>query len=524
VDETKNNVVAGPFMLSDSSSSDPATFTGAQSITFPGVSAGSADAIGLQVCYSGNCYESGGGPPGVAYIGDWADSTSSTAPPQVGDIIVTPGGSAPCSSPNNLISTSSACTVVVEAKNVTFPTVSTPTCGTNGNVSLSLVVGTASPVTFPCPSGSLTGATWTSSPVTVNESTGLINLALGWQVTTGSIPTGASGGAGGRCGDGKGQNPPPCTGTLGKQRINSGAFTSSDATTSQSGSIIAAGLTDASNNPIMSVHGGTTGTTETVGISVTLLSFQASSTFGSPAIELSFSGNQSNAAIGCNGNNVGSPQFFRSMVSGCSDVYQKQPAPGTCPPPAQYSNPTSCAKENPGNGKLVDNLAAAMNCRINGSGQVTNGGNCAGGDPRTCMNPNHWTAGPNGTQTVSDIEGASPTDPRLLLLMVTDNGALINGSAQVPIIGFADFYVTGWSSGGHPTSSDPCVGDNGPGPSTNDNPNLYYTTDDPKAATAPTGVLFGHFVDYNQPPGPGVTGGGVCASTTLSDCTPVLTR
>jgi Flp pilus assembly protein TadG len=526
VDEsTGNSVVAGPVTLSDSSSIDPATFTGAlPNVTFPSVSAGNtgaADAIGLELCYSGNCYESGG-TPGVSYIRDWADSSSTSAPPQVGDIIVTPGGSAPCSSPNNFVSTSSACTIVVQAKNVTFPTVSTPTCGNNGNVSLSLVVGTASPVTFPCPSGSLTNATWTSSPVTVNESTGLTNLALHWQTTTGSIPTGASGGSGGTCGNGTGRNPPPCTGTVDDphavtQRINSGAFTSTDASTSQSGSIIAAGLTDASNNPIMSVHGGTT---ENVGVSVTLLSFEASSTFGGPAVELSFGGNQQNAAIGCNGNSVGTPQFFQSMVSGCSDVYQRQPPPGTCPPPAQYSNPPSCAQENPGQGKLADNLAAAMNCRINGSGQATNGGNCVGGDPRTCVNPNHWTAGPAGTQTVSDIENTEPNDPRLLLLMVTNNSALINGAAQIPVIAFTDFYVTGWSSGGQPTSTDPCLTQSD-GQSSN---GLYYTKDDPRAATAPPGVLFGHFVDYNHPPGPGVTGSGVCASTTLSDCTPVLTK
>jgi hypothetical protein len=518
IDESNaNSLVAGPVTLSNNTA-NPTTFTGQlANVAFPTVSPGNtggAHAIGLKLCYQGgSCYESGGGPQGVTYTRDWAASTSSTAPPQVNDIAVLPdpNGSPPCptgATPNgtNFTSTSANCTVVVQATNVTVATVANPTCS---NLSLTLTAGAGSPVAVPCPvagNSSVAGKTWTSSPVTIAENGGQTNLTLNWKLTSGSIPTGASGGSGGSCSS---QN--PCTGTLGAQRINSGAFTSTDTTTSHSGSIIGVALTDPSGNQIMSVQSGTT---ENVNISVSVLGFAESSSFGSAPIQLSFAGNQANAAISCNGNSNGSPQFFQSIVTGCSNKYQTQPSPGTCSPDPN-SNPPSCAGENPGNGKLDKDLANAMNCKINGSGQ-TSGGNCSP-KPSGCVNPNHWTAGtdPSNPQTIGKVLSASPADPRLIQLLITNNSVLINGSASVPILAFATFYVTGWSGG------DPCIGQ-AAGTSSN---GLYYTGDDSPGASAPAGTLMGHFVQYTFPPGSGgVQGSGACTQGTFDDCIPVLTR
>jgi Putative Flp pilus-assembly TadE/G-like len=528
VDESNNNsVVAGPVTLNNSSA-NLATFTGTMpSVTFPTVAAGStgaSHAIGLQLCYQGGaCYEAGGGSQGVTYTRVWADvpSSNTTAPPQVGDVVVMPdpNGAPACTNPSgtangtNFLSTPGSCTVVVVAKNVSFPTVATPKCsGGQANVALTLAVGGASPVNFPCPTGTpLNGQNWTSSPIAVNESTGLTNLTLGWVLTAGALPTGSSGGTNGQCGNGNGQNPSPCTGTLGVvQRINSGAFSTVDASTSNSGSIVGVALTDPNGNQIMSVQQGVT--EASISISVNLLNFQDATSISSPVTALSFGGNQANAAIGCNGNSQGSPQFYQSIVTGCRDVYQSQPAPGTCPPPIQYSNPTSCAQENPGGGKLADDLASAMDCKINAG--TFSGNKCQ--TSGQCVGFNHWVS-PN---SISDILASN--DPRKVLLMITSNGALINGSAQVPIIAFATFYITGWSATptGSEKSSDPCIGI---APNPTPPSGLPYTADDNPGANAPAGILLGHFVQYTVLPGNG-TGSGTCFQGTFGDCIPVLTK
>jgi hypothetical protein len=525
VDESSpGNPAIAPSVTLSTSAGNPSILTGQMpNVTFPSLTpgdTGASHAIGLQLCYQGGtCYESGGGPQGVTYTRDWATapSASTTAPPQVNDITVLPdpNGVPACPNPSgtsngtNFTSTSGNCTMVVQASNVTIPTVTGAACK---DLSLTLTVGTGTPQAFPCPvSGNNTavsGQTWVSSPVTVSENAGQMPVTINWSLTSGSVPPGASGGSGGLCSK---QN--PCTGTLGAQRINSGAFDSTDTNTSKSGSITGVALTDSSGKQIMSVQSGTN---ENVNISVSVLTFQPASSFASPVIKMSFAGNQANAAISCNGNGNGSPAFFQSIVSGCSNVYQTQPGPGSCPSPPAYSSPPSCAGENPGNGKLDADLASAMNCRINGSGQVGNGGNC-NPQPSGCVNQNHWTAGtdPANPQTISQV--LSKNDPRLILLPITNNAALINGSANVPIIGFATFYVTGWSGG------DPCIpaaGQTGAGQSNG----LYYTGDDNPGANAPPGTLVGHFVQYTVPTTPGQQGGGACTQGTFGDCIPVLTR
>jgi hypothetical protein len=518
VDESNNDsTVAGPITLNDSSAnltSFNGTFT---SVAFPTLSAGTtgaAHAIGLRICYAGgSCYESGSTSPGVTYTRVWADSTSSSAPPQVGNITVMPdpNGSPACSnadgaaSMTNFISTGTTCTVVVQASGITLPSDSGGSCG---DASFGLTAGSLSAA-----STQNGQCTWTSGPISVSESSGLSNVTLYWQLTNGTIPTGASGGSNGKCGTGKNA----CTGNLGVvQRINSGAFTSTDTSTSGSGSIIGVALTDPNGNQVMSIQSGSPA--ENIGVNVTVLGFQESSSISNPPIELSFGGNQQNAAINCNGSE-GSPQFQQALVTGCTTVYQTQPAPGSCPPPPSIVQPPpACAQENPGNGKLANDLAAAMDCKINGSGQVDNNGKCAGGTPTTCVNPNRWVS-PN---SISQILSQSPADPRLLILLITNNGALINGAASVPVLAFASFYVTGWSAttSGSEKASDPCIGITG-GTSPN---GLAYTSDTNPGPNAPPGILMGHFVQYTVPPGPGETGSGTCTQGTFTDCIPVLTK
>jgi hypothetical protein len=106
----------------------------------------------------------------------------------------------------------------------------------------------------------------------------------------------------------------------------------------------------------------------------------------------------------------------------------------------------------------------------------------------------------------------SPTDPRLIVTIITDYGALGNGTKKVPIRAFAEFYVTGWAG-------DKCIGQKN-GTSSN---GLAYTTDDAPTGSNENGVLLGHFVKYvsTDPTG---TGSGSCSQTALARCIAILTK
>jgi hypothetical protein len=339
---------------------------------------------------------------------------------------------------------------------------------------------------MPCPGSGGNNQTWTSTPVTVTPNSGISTLTVGYQLTAGNKPAGASGGTGGTsptCTSAK-----PCTGTIGTQRINSGAYDSATATTSLSGGVLGANITDASNgSEITSIARGAT---KNVAITVSVLGFTDSTTIPSAPIELSFGGNQQNGALSCNGSQ-GGPQLQATIAGGCSTVYQT--TTGTCP---NSDNPPSCVQENPGNGKLDKVLDPGMNQRINGSA-----------NSNTCTSPNHW-ASPN---TVRQVVAQDPPDPRLIVLIVTDYGALANGANGVPVRGFGEFYVTGWAG-------DPCI-TQANGISAN---GLAYTHDD-DPGSANTGVLLGHFVKFVSDSGNG-TGSGSCSPTSLNQCIAILTR
>jgi hypothetical protein len=123
-----------------------------------------------------------------------------------------------------------------------------------------------------------------------------------------------------------------------------------------------------------------------------------------------------------------------------------------------------------------------------------------------CVNPNRW-ASPN---TITQIIAQNPKDPRIIITLITDNGALSNGATEVPVRAFATFYVTGWAK-------DPCLSQaNG---SSN---GLAYTKDDKPEGENP-GVLLGHFIKYISLTGK-ETGSGRCEAQSISRCVAVLTK
>jgi hypothetical protein len=506
VDESNNDApIAGPITLTPSG--EHTTWTAsAVPVTFSDPNKEGTIALGMRIAMSGgtsatcgasgvNCYQNDGTNRGVTFTRAWINSGTPGQPaggvpvaPQTNDVTVVPGSSNPCPAGPSFISSSSNCTVRVTATNVVFATGAGAPEINCSDASLKL-----NGVAVPCPANSpLNGATWTSGDVTVTPNSGFTTLTLTWQLNAGKLPVGGTGGNQGSCTAGK-----PCTGTLATQRLNSGGYDSQsvEADGKSSGPILGAALTDSSGNEIMSVARGTA---ENVNIAVNVLGFQNSQTIPSAPVELSFGGNQKNAALACGEEekeSAGSPKFEEHLAKGCPEAFATttQPNPPICA--EQPPGYPVCVKENPGQGKLEKDLDKGMNTRIN------EGRN-------TCVNPNHW-ASPN---SVTQVLAQSPRDPRLITTIITDYGALSNGTKEVPVRIFATFYVTGWAG-------DPCIG----GPNGTSSNGLAYTTDETPTGENPKGVLLGHFVKYVNSISTG-TGSGACSQNAFGNCIAVLTR
>jgi Putative Flp pilus-assembly TadE/G-like len=507
VDESNNDApVAGPVTLTPSGEHTLWTTASAVPVTFNNSKTGSFP-VGLRIAMSGGstatcgsagvtCYDNSGASPGigVTYTRVWSNTGTPGLPlgtpvaPQASDVSLGPVGVTPCAnSPggafSNFVSSPSDCTVAVSA-NMKF-TSAAGTALTCSTASLTLTAG-AGAVSIPCPSGGPNG-TWTSAAATVPANGGKRNFTLGWVVTDGNKPVGATGGSGGKC-----TSAAPCKASFGVvQRVYSGAYDSKtvDADEKTSGPILGAMVTDTSGNEIMSLQRGTT---KSVNITVNVLGFQPSTSIPSAPVELSFGGNQANGALACKGD-TGNPALEKALAEGCDEAYATTSAPAATACSGSPSPPV-CVTENPGNGKLDKDLDKGMNKRINEGKAV-------------CVNPNRW-ASPN---TVGQILTKSPPDPRLIITIITDSGAFTNGSAKIPVRGFATFYVTGWAG-------DPCI--NQPNGISN---GLAYTKDDDPGSQN-TGVLLGHFVKFIDTLNTKETGSGKCEVNLINRCIAVLTR
>jgi Flp pilus assembly protein TadG len=497
VDESNNDApIAGPVTLTPSNertswstaSAVPVTFSNAKTGSFP---------VGLRVAMTSSgttTYDNSGTGIGVTYSRVWSNTGTPGLPlatpvaPQVSDATLAPTGAASC--PNgptgafsNFISSSSSCTVALSA-NMTFSAGGASlTCAT---ASLTLKAGAAA-VPIPCPAGGPNGS-WTSAAATVPANSGKLNFTLEWAVMAGNKPAGANGGTSGKC-----TIASPCTGTFGVvQRAYSGAYDSksADADEKTSGPILGATVTDTGGKAIMSLQRGTA---KNVNINIEVLGFQISQAIPSAPVQLSFGGNQANGALACEGK-TDNATLEKALAEGCPQVFATTSAPAATACTGSPKPPV-CATENPGNGKLDKDLDKGMNKRINEG-------------KNACVNPNRWAA-PN---TVGQVLSQSPPDPRIITTIITDSGALSNGSSLVPVRAFATFYVTGWAG-------DPCITQaNGTSPN-----GLAYTKDDDPGSQS-TGVLLGHFVKYIDTLNTKEAGSGKCELTSINRCVAVLTR
>jgi hypothetical protein len=182
-------------------------------------------------------------------------------------------------------------------------------------------------------------------------------------------------------------------------------------------------------------------------------------------------GSSNTEAIDCGG----SSNLRGEIENGCTNTYQIHPQPYT--PTCDPVTPPDCASTNGiGQGQST--------------GQIRQGMNTRWGD--TCNNyPNY---------------GANGSDPRLVLIILTDANAWGSGSGagvQVPIVRFAAFYITGWDG-----ASGSCVNSNEPYPDSGSSSQLAD--------------IWGHFVKYVDTLGtPSTT---VCDPTSPTPCVPSLTK
>lgn len=174
----------------------------------------------------------------------------------------------------------------------------------------------------------------------------------------------------------------------------------------------------------------------------------------------------------------GDPQVIAGLTSGCTQEFQINPPPYTCPDSA---NPPDCAsnKASSDNGTVVPK---ALNARFN----------CGAANQYVNNWPDYTHAG----------------DLRAVTLVITTYNAYASGGKQLyPVIGFGDFYISGFSGSTCPQSG---AGADDPPP--------------PGASTAKNAAdIWGYFIKYDRPGGkPSST--DCDRNTNLGTCVAVLTR
>jgi hypothetical protein len=543
VNEANGNLIGSPFTLSEVSSggvADPTTVSG--SITLPtaiDANAPSNGNIGVEITPSNTntTYNSGSTPPyGIGFFHVWTDGTN---PPYLEDAWVASSATTTCpnspasASSSNFVSGSSSTSIQLCA-NVVVP--SGTTCSTLSTNSFSLQLSVngggattidATHCTGTTTSGTNTITTWTFPTQSVGADSGGTIYSLGWKQTKNNSSIGTYTG----CKNG-GSN--PCTGSFGTmQQVFSGAYDSQTAQFSGSGTTLSVAITGSAGSVISSESNASL-SGQTITVTVHSMSFDPASctvnasnqciiTASNPVV-LSFGGNQGNAALECNGVSEGNTAFQNTITTGCPSTYGT--TTGSCP---NTDNPPSCATENPGS-KLNNGLDPGMTARVYCGESITTTCNVNKCPTAAGTDYNYWVPG----NSLNGILNQHPADPRLITLLVTDNGGLGNGANKngVPIREFATFYVTGWAG-------DPCTPKNGGGSGTAANGFAYAADTDPSTASPAecdtsngngnklvncNGVLLGYFVKYLQTVGSGTGSGKPCGPSDLTPCVPVFLK
>ena len=394
-----------------------------------------------------------------------APVVSAGAVPKARDVRLLTGSCSDAAFTTTATDAGSACTDAIQAA-VDWG-VPDPVATYAATVSAQLGGGTAVPLT-------LAAGTWAGT-LSLPASAGASSVTLAWRAEKGTINNVV-------CGTGKGNKPPPCTGSFGVvQRTFSSSSTGS-------GPIRVAQLWEGAGygvNSFRQCDAGNASCTRTLGVKIAVPGSLANAQSVSDPLyrmrvldqnsqtqALDCDENLSNLAddfaLGCN-----SPDYIINSGQSCAGYNN----------PAALPDPSPCAITQ--TGATQSQIGKGMNRRILGAEK-----------PSVCTNPNNWASFPNFDRG----------DPRIVFVILTPYESFTGtGNQAFPIVEFAAFYVTGWQ--GNPGFDNPCQG-NG---------------DD----SAARGEIVGHFIKYIQPAsGGGGSSGEPCnlSSDGLGVCVTELTR
>jgi hypothetical protein len=236
----------------------------------------------------------------------------------------------------------------------------------------------------------------------------------------------------------------------------------------------------------------------TMSVTVRFQSITAAPNKNDPIYFLHLGTSQNSQTLDCGTGNT------RTQISqGCTSPFRRWvPPPGgdplcsTISSYSQMATPYPCVNAQPGKG--VGQVGQGMQDRVLGG-------------LNTCPDQfrNHWTQYP-----WTSNPSVPQTDNRLLPVFLTKFGAFTNlpsgTNNYVPVIGFALFYVTGWSAQGN--NGDPC---------TKGTPPAGATVDD---SPADPDTIAGHFVSLIDPKIVQMPGTTPCdlSKPQLTICVPVL--
>jgi hypothetical protein len=435
------------------------------------------DRIGVRVAFGGatsttcgqplvECYDAGSANGILLARGySMAGSGAQPNPPLARKVYLTPGT---CPDPYFHDETA-GCTIGVHAEVDFGP------CGQLSAVGPKLtarVGGSSYPMTLAsCPSGSSTSVWETSgAPATINPDAGPVHAWLDWEETKGSQ-------GGNTCKSTGGNN---CKGSFGSS--SAPLARSFAASSSRSGPIHFAQLWEGGSGWANSFErcsavqsSCTHDLVAKIGIKQNLQ--DNADTVDSPIVELRFgatSGSQ-NQALDCD---PAIANLQDEIAAGCAPEYERNQ--GTACPSTKgalwaSASPWRCVAVETGD--KTGQIIKGVNLRIHGDEK-----------PSSCVSPNDWSSFPHFEQD----------DPRIVPVFLTPFGTFQStGQENVPVTGFATFYVTGW-----------------------DGSRSNCPTDDP----APSKSIVGHYIKYVQAINDGSAGEELCDIEELGSCVAVLTR
>ncbi len=442
----------------------------------------------LVECYDLSSIDASGTPArGLIFVHGFPTAGYSTGvggePVVKGVTLTTPGGASGCTNPFFFTLTTGSCQLGVQAV-VSFADAS----GNNRSVSATLSDYGSPPDYMKTNSLKNTaGSTWASDGTgqgkyfDVPAQEGPVKVTLGWTKKAGTYN-------GNPCSTSN-----PCSGTWNGyvfQRTMSGSDP-------HSGPIAAAALYegDATSNSPSTNSFADDGASTTHRLFVNLQMQPAlgyATSVDSPKVNLRVEGSQ-NQTIDCD---PSLPNLRQELDFGCGPKYtvnevlaggfatdcSSWPTSNMQWSPPQYAQPWPCVSVQTGGagGQVTPGIEDRMLRLTNGS---------------TSCPTNNWSSFPS----------FSVRDPRLVPVILTPFGTFGgSGNANIPVTGFAEFYITGWAKQGMGSKKPQpdCTGDDAP-------PGADY--------------IVGHFVRYVDTLN---TGGGTtaCSPSTFGNCVVVLTQ